>query len=147
MEAVMATRHPVIASKTPGEASLVLAVVTIVFATMIDSQRVYTLYLSVVSQSVRTACVGEPATFGATTEAVASYYICWSTESLWTVRDMVLHGVLTTPQLSKLIYVCQIASKTNSSAERRTLDADINHVVNTLKLTSSPQTKNYVVGA
>eukprot|EP00971_Amphidinium_carterae_P281344 5585782-Amphidinium_carterae.1 len=59
--------------------------------------------------------------------------------SLWSIRRMIIEGSLTTPILTKLLYVVQRGTKANNRAERIQLDGCVNHVCSLLKVPNNPQ--------
>eukprot|EP00971_Amphidinium_carterae_P262404 5205019-Amphidinium_carterae.1 len=111
-----------------------------------DGQRVFTMYMAIVAQSIQTAIGGMPCTLLPNEMQIAGF-VSYSTDSLWSIRQMVVDGSLTTPMLTKLLYVVQKGTKTNSKSDRSTLDSCVNHVCNQLKVPNTQQGKNHVIGS
>eukprot|EP00971_Amphidinium_carterae_P305449 6069903-Amphidinium_carterae.1 len=118
--------------RRPVEAALGVGLVTIIALVMCDVQRIYSTYLAIVAQSIQSALGGVPFTFNAQ-ESLIVDFVCYQADSLWSIRQLVVDGALTTPQLSKLLYVVQKATKTSSRQDRISLDNCLGHVANVLK--------------
>eukprot|EP00971_Amphidinium_carterae_P027812 548377-Amphidinium_carterae.1 len=132
--------------KRSSEASLAIGLATVVALVVCDAQRIYTTYLAIVAQSIQASLGGVPFNF-LPEESLIVDFVSYQADSLWSIRQMVVDGSLTTPLLAKLLYVVQKGTKTSSRTDRVSLDNCIGHVCNVLKVPSTQQGKNHILGA
>eukprot|EP00971_Amphidinium_carterae_P010483 206881-Amphidinium_carterae.1 len=143
--AIAASSFGVIVQR-PYEAALGMTIALILSAFAVDILGAYSMVLSITSQAARGAAIVSTGDLPPTAELLASF-VTYQTQSLWSVRNLVLRGELMTPTLSKLFWVSQAAAGLNDRRARDNMSNELNHVAHLVGLKSTAQSRNHIAGS